>query len=230
VLALEPTWADKVTAIATAVSAVALLGAVSAGIFAGQQVREARRGRHAQTALEFLRRWDEDALVESRRLVAGFRSTQQLADGFRGYIERNDREAYVLYRELDFFEQLAALERLGAVDFELINMLLGPRLVERWEMWRPSIAMLWSQNPYPLFEQLAAKVRQAVGASGASGSSAAGTAASAGASGTAGSGGASGTAASAPSAPPASAASPDAPTSPDSRDSGDSPDSPASPV
>jgi hypothetical protein len=159
VLALDPTWADKVTAIATAVSAVALLGAVSAGIFAGQQVREARRGRHAQTALDFVRRWDEDALVEARRLVASFASPEQLAVAFRGYVERNDHDAYVLYRELDFFEQLAALERLGAIDFDLVSALLGRRLVDRWDMWRPAIAAIWPENPYPLFEQLAEKMR-----------------------------------------------------------------------
>jgi hypothetical protein len=169
VLALEPTWADKVTAIATAVSAVALLGAVSAAVFAGQQVREARRGRHAQTALEFLRRWDEDALVETRRLVAGFATPEQLAAAFRGYVERNDRDAYVLYRELDFFEQVAALEYVGALDFDLVNVLVGRRLVERWDMWRPSIAVLGPENPYPLFEALAEKMRQAVGGPGSSG-------------------------------------------------------------
>jgi hypothetical protein len=163
VLAASPTWADKMTAIATAVSAVALLGAVTAAVFAGQQVREARRGRHAQTALEFLRRWDEDALVETRRLVASFSSPEQLATAFRGYIDRNDREAYILYRELDFFEQLAALEHLGAVDFDLVTVLLGTRLVERWEMWRPSIAVMGPTNPYPMFEQLAAKVRRSLG-------------------------------------------------------------------
>jgi hypothetical protein len=167
-LALEPTWADKVTAIATAVSAVALLGAVSAAVFAGQQVRESRRGRHAQTALEFLRRWDEDALVETRRHVAGFATPQQLAEAFRGYIDRNDRDAYVLYRELDFFEQVAALEYVGALDFDLVKVLLGRRLVERWDMWQPSIAVLGPENPYPLFEGLAAKMRQELGGAVAS--------------------------------------------------------------
>jgi hypothetical protein len=169
VVALEPTWADKVTAIATAVSAVALLGAVTAAVFAGQQVRESRRGRHAQTALEFLRRWDEDALVETRRLVASFATPQQLAEALRGYIDRNDRDAYVLYRELDFFEQVAALEYVGALDFDLVKVLLGRRLVERWDMWRPSIAVLGPENPYPLFEGLATKMRHAIGEEGSSG-------------------------------------------------------------
>ena len=40
-------------------------------------------------------------------------------------------EAYVLYRELDYFEQLAALERMVAFDLELTKLLLGRTLVDR---------------------------------------------------------------------------------------------------
>ena len=36
---------------------------------------------------------------------------------------------------------------------------LGPRLVDRWEMWQPSIATMESPTAYPMFEALAAKVR-----------------------------------------------------------------------
>ena len=132
---------------------------MSAAIFAGQQVREARRSRHAQTAIDFLRRWDEDALVETRRLVASYASPEQLAEAFRGFVARNDHDAYVLYRELDYFEQLGALERLGAIDIDLVTVLLGPRLVDRWEMWQPSIATKGSPTAYPMFEALAAKMR-----------------------------------------------------------------------
>ena len=154
------TWPEQVTAIATAVSAVALLGAVSAAVFAGQQVREARRGRHAQAAVDFLRRWDEDALVETRRLVAGYSSPEELAEAFRGFVARNDHNAYVLYRELDYFEQLGALEHLGAIDFDLVAVLLGTRLVDRWNLWQPALAAMAPENPYPMFEALAAKMRQ----------------------------------------------------------------------
>jgi hypothetical protein len=62
-----PNWAEQVTAIATAVGAIGLIGAV---FFAARQACEARIGRPAATAVEFFRRWDEGPLVETRRLVA----------------------------------------------------------------------------------------------------------------------------------------------------------------
>ena len=55
------------------------------------------------------------------------------------FIAENSVQAYVLYRELDYFEQLGALEKHGGFDFELIKTLLGRRLIDRWEMWQPTI-------------------------------------------------------------------------------------------
>ena len=75
------------------------------------------------------------------------------------FIAENSAEAYVLYRELDYFEQLGALEKHGGFDFELIRTLLGQRLTDRWEMWQPSIDAIGGSAAYPMFERLAAKMR-----------------------------------------------------------------------
>jgi hypothetical protein len=151
-------WAE-VTAIATSLLAVGLLAGFVAALFAAQQVREARRTREAQMAAEFFRRWNEDALVESRRMVARFKSADELRDAFAAYVAADAPEAYVLYRELDYFEQLAALEHQGAFDLELIKLLLGQTLIDRWETWRPAIHQAHGQGAYPLFEGLVEKLR-----------------------------------------------------------------------
>jgi len=110
VSAAAPNWAEQVVAIATAVLALGVFGAVAAAVFGAQQVREARRTRQAQMAAEFFRRWNEEPLIEARRLTARFATPEELASAFGRYLSENAPEAYVLYRELDFFEQLAALE------------------------------------------------------------------------------------------------------------------------
>jgi hypothetical protein len=157
-----PNWAEQLTGIATAVGAVGLLGAILAAVFAARQVREARVSREAQMAAEFFRRWNEDALVESRRLLGRFQTKQELSTAFARYVAADAPEAYVLYRELDYFEQLAALEKRGAFDFDLIKLLLGRTLVERWELWEPAIIAAHGTGVYPLFEELAGKMRQAI--------------------------------------------------------------------
>jgi len=154
-------WSE-VTAIATAILAISLFGAFAAAIFAAQQVREARRTREAQMAAEFFRRWNENPLVEARRMVGRFKSPDELRKAFVAYVAADAPEAYVLYRELDYFEQLAALESLGAFDLELIKLLLGRTLVDRWEMWKPAIEEAHGSGVYPLFEGLAEKLRRAL--------------------------------------------------------------------
>jgi hypothetical protein len=157
-----PNWAEQVTAIATAVGALGLLGALGAAAFAGQQVKEARKARESQIAADFFRRWNENALVETRRLVAIFETKEELSEAFQGFIASNADEAYVLYRELDYFEQLAALEHVGAFDFELIKLLLGRTLVDRWEMWKPSIDAMSGTGGYPMFGALVEKMKIAL--------------------------------------------------------------------
>jgi hypothetical protein len=157
-----PNWAEQVTAIATAVSAIGLLSAIGAVIFAGQQAREARIGRQAATAVEFFRRWDEEPLMETRRLVAEFETAEALRDAMTRFIAENSVRAYILYRELDYFEQLGALEEHGGFDFELIKTLLGRRLIDRWELWQPSIDAMGGRAAYPMFDRLVTKMRAAL--------------------------------------------------------------------
>ncbi len=157
-----PNWAEEVTAIATVVLAVGAIAAIGAAVFAGQQVREARIGRQAEVAAEFFRRWSEDPLTETRRLVASYGSPESLRDAFLRHLDANDVEAYVLFRELDYFEQLGAMEEHGGFDFGLIETLLGPKLVDRFDLWQPSIDAIGGRAAYPNFTQLAEKMRATV--------------------------------------------------------------------
>jgi hypothetical protein len=109
-------------------------------------------------ASEFFRRWNDDELVESRRMANRFKSPDQLRDAFAAFVAADAPEAYVLYRELDFFEQLAALETLGALDLELIRVLLGRTLIERWEMWRPAVHQAFGPDVYPMLKGLVEKL------------------------------------------------------------------------
>jgi hypothetical protein len=155
-------WAEEVTAVATVVLAVGAVAAIGAAVFAGQQVREARIGRQAEVAADFFRRWSDAPMVESRRLVASYGSADSLRDAFLRHIVANDVEAYVLFRELDYFEQLGAMEQHGGFDFDLIMSLLGAKLVDRFDLWAPSIEAIGGVAAYPNFTELAEKMRAAL--------------------------------------------------------------------
>jgi hypothetical protein len=161
-LVVATNWSE-VTAIATAILALSLVGAIGAAVFAAQQVREARTSREAQTAIELFRRWNDESMVESRRLVDRFKSPEELREAFTGWVASGAPEAYVAYRELDYFEQVAMLERQGAFDLELIRLLMYPTLIDRWEMWRPALHEAHGPGVYPLFEGLVEKLKRRVG-------------------------------------------------------------------
>jgi hypothetical protein len=155
-------WVE-VTAIATSVLALGLLGGIGAAIFAAQQVREARLTRETQMAAEFFRRWNEEGLVEARRMVGRFKSPEELRDALAEYVAADAPEAYVLYREPDYFEQLGAIEHRGGFDLELIKLLMGRTLIDRWELWRPALYGVHGSGTYPMFENLVDKLRKELG-------------------------------------------------------------------
>jgi hypothetical protein len=95
-------------------------------------------------------------------MVGRFNSPEELRDAFLGYVASNAPEAYVLYRELDFFEQLAALESQDAFELDLITRMLGRTLIERWEMWKPAIEQAHGPGVYPMFDGLVEKLRGAL--------------------------------------------------------------------
>ena len=115
-----------------------------------------------QMAADFFRRWNEAPLEETRRLINTFETREALRDAFVRYIDENSVDAFVLYRELDYYEQLGALEQHGGFDFEMVRLLLGQRLIDRWELWEPSIDALGGAATYPMFAGLVTKMREAV--------------------------------------------------------------------
>ncbi len=157
-----PNWAEQVTAIATAVGAIGLVSTLGVVILASKQVREARVARQTQMAADFFRRWNEAPLEETRRLINTFETREALRDALLRYIDENSVDAFVLYRELDYYEQLGALEKHGGFDFETIRLLLGQRLIDRWDLWKPSIDALGGPATYPMFAALVTKMRTAV--------------------------------------------------------------------
>jgi hypothetical protein len=58
-----------------------------------QQVREARRSREAQMAAESFRRWNEDPLVQTRRMVRKFNSPEELRETFSAYVSADAPKA-----------------------------------------------------------------------------------------------------------------------------------------
>jgi hypothetical protein len=52
---------------------------------------------------------------------------------------------------------------VGAFHFDLIKLLLGQRLIDRWNLWKPSIDAM-GDNVYPMFAALVVKLENRLAA------------------------------------------------------------------
>jgi hypothetical protein len=150
-------WPAWITAVATGLLA---LGA-SIALF---QLREARRTRHTGAAARMSSRWDSQEYIEARKHIDAYEDTMALRDAFAlAMTDRTSDERYVFLRELGFFEELGAMEKLGAISLRWIDETMHDLVLDRWELWHPSIEELRKDLPqeegvYKNFELLIGKL------------------------------------------------------------------------
>lgn len=127
-----------------------------------RQTGEAVRLRHSALMADLSKRWDEEPLVQSRRAAARFDDGVRL----RLHVEIQEREQsdelFVLQRIPNFFEDLAVLEREGAISFAMIQASFGRLVVDAWKTWAQSVEF-WREEEgddtvYEHFEALARRI------------------------------------------------------------------------
>jgi hypothetical protein len=132
-------WTAGITAVATAITAVGVIFAGLAAIWAGRQVREAERTRHATTAIELASRWEGEPLVTARQHVGNYPTKEALRDAYLQAKQDHDDEFYILQKLLDFFEDLGVMERMGGLGLEWIRLTLGTAICDYWTSWQPTV-------------------------------------------------------------------------------------------
>lgn len=128
-----PAW---ITAIATCAIA---LGA----IFALFQLLEAKNARHTETAARLSERWDSQAFADARAKVDSFTNLED----FLAAVQADGPGRVLLLRELTYFEEMAAIEVMGAISLRWIDILMRERVLDRWEVWEPVIKQLRQGPP-----------------------------------------------------------------------------------
>jgi hypothetical protein len=144
-----PAW---ITAIATGLLVIGALIALF-------QLREARRTRHTEAAARMSSRWESSEYVEARVRIDQFLDDKQLRDALLIAMKNRSPDRHLLLRELSFFEELGAMEKLGAISLRWIDETMKDLVVARWALWESTITELrvgkapehW---PYKNFELL----------------------------------------------------------------------------
>jgi len=121
-------WAGGVTAWATVAIA---LGAIVA-LF---QLREAKKTRHTEAAAGMSSRWETDEYVDARKEIDKYEDSMAIRDALIFYMKERSPERHLLLRELSFFEELGAMEKMGATSLRWINETMRDLVLARWTFW-----------------------------------------------------------------------------------------------
>lgn len=168
----EPNWAEQTTAWGTVALAI-VTGALALAAFcalrqieiATEQIKEARRDRNTQVAIEFATRWNDAAYRKVRTEVD---RAEKRPGGIKQAMIQHHQELTEDYRlllmEPDFFEDLGVVVNHGAIDFELVVDSLGRTICLRWKVWKSFVEHLRVERDMPsafsAFADLAQKVEE----------------------------------------------------------------------
>jgi hypothetical protein len=154
-------FAQGITAAASVVTSLGVLAAAAAARWAGHQVQEAQRSRSVATAITISQRWESQEVEEARRATVGINSQDLVEIALTARRENSD-EYFLYMKELNFFEDLAVMEKLGGVSLEWIKETLRTVTIKRWEYWKPAVLALRKDTASPAacknFQDLAEKL------------------------------------------------------------------------
>lgn len=159
----DPSWTEVVTAIGTAVGALAIVLAAFGAWFTYKQLRETRRDRHIQVITEFAGRWDDERLLEARELIQDYSATE-LAELARAWLapprEKATEHFPKLQRIPNFFEDLAILVDCGNLELIWVAKSFHGLALREWAYWQPAIEVMREYEPetYVEFETLVRKL------------------------------------------------------------------------
>lgn len=160
--------AEAWTALASGVMALATVVLVIAAWLALGQIQEAKRSRHATTAIDFSRRWDEPEMIDTRALLSPYKDPEVFKDVYFALIDSpEDQDGYrkgiQMLREANYLEDLAILYQSHAVDEEFIIRSLGYIAVHRWDTRWKDIADEYPKRTghdhFPAWRHLVSEIR-----------------------------------------------------------------------
>ena len=156
-------WAAGATAVATCITALGLVAATVAAVWAGRQVRESERSRNAEMATRMFDRWGSAELAGAREVIhgAGKAKTRQAYNA--AWDGGGARYEQKIYKAADaimiFFEELGVMQIEGGLGLSWIQLTLKSSVLAYWDALEPAIRDLREHNDqrtaYENFEVLA---------------------------------------------------------------------------
>jgi hypothetical protein len=137
-------WAEALTGVGTILIAFGV-------VFAGIQVRDARRARTSEIVRQLAELWSDKDLIGARRCIASYQgagSVDLLArDLKRAKDEPLSDEYFVFTRYLKFWEQVGMEFQDHAGGLRVVDEMFGDLIIAAWRnTWEKVIPLVWEPN------------------------------------------------------------------------------------
>lgn len=156
------TWAEALTGVGTILIA-------SGVVFAGLQVRDGRKAQQVAIASDLVRTWENQDLVEARKLVdSSFRNKDlaagidQLTNDVRTAWHDQTDDWYVYSKVMSFYEQVGVSFCDHRQGRKVVDEMMGGIMIEGWLIWRIVVKRIWPDEQHLMenFRRLAIKLQR----------------------------------------------------------------------
>jgi hypothetical protein len=139
---------EWITAMASLVTAVGIVFAISGAWIAVHQLAEAKLARQSDFIANAVREWDDARLAEARARAIRY-NNQRLREVVAALSEARSPELAVLQRIPDYFEFIALAADAGRISSEVVWRMFGGPALAYWDLWRDSIEYLRTRTGDP---------------------------------------------------------------------------------
>jgi hypothetical protein len=137
-------WAEALTGIGTILIA-------SGVVFAGLQVRDARKARSAEIVRQLAELWAREDLIAARRWIASYQGAGSVDLLARDLKKAKDQplsdEYFVFTRYLNFWEQVGMEFRNHSGGLRVVDEMFGDLIIAAWHnTWKQVIPKVWEDR------------------------------------------------------------------------------------
>lgn len=162
-------WLQRYQAfVAGSIGACLLLGAAVVAVF---QLRAARRTSYADLLVRLVEEWNSDPFIESRQLMMELAPLEmdekeqchKVTERMRKVQQESHKDYFLLTRPLDFFEELAFLNRKNYIPLEDVHRTFGEPMVAYYKLFEDCVqemrAVPGNEDAYKELEKVVEKLK-----------------------------------------------------------------------
>lgn len=112
------------------------------------QLRDTRNIRDAEIVRELTAAWDSERMIEARKLVGSFPSSEAMAQAYQAAQKSQSSNYFLFTYHLNFWEQVGIAYGSNRSTLKLVDTIFGDQLWRAWANWHPVLAIVYGPDAF----------------------------------------------------------------------------------